>query len=45
MDPKDDPDPRLGTASLLDYAEDLEREIRQLGVKPIVMGHSMGGLR
>ncbi len=44
MDPQGTPDPRLGTTSLLDYAEDLEREIKQLGVKPIVMGHSMGGL-
>lgn len=44
MDPQGVPDPRLGTASLLDYAEDLEREIRQLGTKPILLGHSMGGL-
>lgn len=44
MDPQEDPDPRLGTTSLLDYAEDLEQEIQQLGVTPIVMGHSMGGL-
>ncbi len=44
MDPKDAPDPRLGTTSLLDYAEDLEQEIQQLGVKPIVIGHSMGRL-
>lgn len=44
MDPKDSPHPQLGTTSLLDYAEDLEQEIRQLGLSPIVMGHSMGGL-
>ena len=44
MDPRGIPDPRLGTASLLDYAEALEREIGQLGEKPIVMGHSMGAL-
>jgi len=44
VDPKTAPDPRLGTTSLLDYAEDLEKEIRALGTKPIVMGHSMGGL-
>ena len=43
MDPKETPNPQLGTASLLDYAGDLEEEIRQLGVKPILMGHSMGG--
>ena len=42
--PKDEPMPHLGTTSLLDYAEDIEREIRQLDVKPILMGHSMGGL-
>jgi pimeloyl-ACP methyl ester carboxylesterase len=44
MDPSDAPDPRLGTTSLLDYAEDLDQEIRELGAKPILMGHSMGGL-
>ena len=44
MDPKDKPEPKLGTVSLLDYAEDLEREITQLGSKPIIIGHSMGGL-
>jgi pimeloyl-ACP methyl ester carboxylesterase len=44
MDPQGTPDPRLGTASLKDYAEALEREIGQLGGRPIVMGHSMGAL-
>lgn len=44
MDPRGAPDPRLGTASLLDYAEVLEQEVRRLGEKPILMGHSMGGL-
>ena len=44
MEPKDTPHPQLGTTSLLDYAEDLEQEIQQLGLNPIVMGHSMGGL-
>ena len=44
MDPRGVPDPRLGTASLLDYADALERELGQLGEKPIVIGHSMGGL-
>jgi pimeloyl-ACP methyl ester carboxylesterase len=42
MDPNDGPDHRLGTTSLLDYAKDLEQEIQKLGVKPVVMGHSMG---
>ncbi len=41
----DDPIPEgLGTTSLLDYADDLEADIRKLGIKPIIMGHSMGGL-
>ena len=44
VDPKDDPDPRLGTTSLLDYAQDLEEYIKKLDEKPILMGHSMGGL-
>ena len=44
MDPRDTPDPGLGTTSLLDYAQDLEQEIETLGVKPVLIGHSMGGL-
>ncbi len=44
MDPKGAPDPRLGTTSLLDYVEDLEKLIRELHVTPIVIGFSMGGL-
>ena len=44
MDPKGIPDPRLGTTSLLDYAADLEKLIRELEGTPILMGHSMGGL-
>jgi pimeloyl-ACP methyl ester carboxylesterase len=42
--PDDPPHPQLGTTSLLDYAHDLEEEIRSLNVQPILMGHSMGGL-
>jgi pimeloyl-ACP methyl ester carboxylesterase len=38
------PDPRLGTTSLLDYAGDLEGEVRKLEEPPVIMGHSMGGL-
>jgi pimeloyl-ACP methyl ester carboxylesterase len=34
----------LGTTSLLDYAADLEKQIRELEEVPILMGHSMGGL-
>jgi non-heme chloroperoxidase len=34
----------LGRLSILDYANDLEKEIRALNEKPIIMGHSMGGL-
>ena len=44
MDPKAKPDPRLGKTSLVDYAADLEKDIRSLGTTPILMGHSMGGL-
>lgn len=44
VDPKDPPDSRLGTTSLLDYARDLEAYIRELDQKPFLMGHSMGGL-
>ncbi|KJS78144.1 MAG: alpha/beta hydrolase [Desulfotomaculum sp. BICA1-6] len=41
---KDNPDERLGTTSLLDYASDLEKEIKKLNEKPIIVGHSMGGM-
>ena len=44
IDPKDQPDPALGTTSLLDYAQDLEEYIRKLDEKPLLIGHSMGGL-
>lgn len=44
INPKDQPNFRLGTTSLLDYAEDLEDLILSLDEKPILMGHSMGGL-
>jgi pimeloyl-ACP methyl ester carboxylesterase len=44
MAPNDAPDPRLGTSSLLDYAAAMEQEIRRIGLKPIIVGHSMGGL-
>jgi len=42
--PDDPPPSGLGKTSLLDYADDLEREISELDEKPIIMGHSMGGL-
>jgi len=44
VDPQEPPHPQLGTTSLLDYAADLENEISQLDRRPIIMGHSMGGL-
>ena len=44
VDPKDEPHPGLGTVSLLDYADDLEEAIRSLDEKPVIIGHSMGGL-
>ncbi len=42
--PSNPPPQGLGTTSLLDYANDLESYIRKLPDKPILMGHSMGGL-
>lgn len=44
MNPNEFPDPQLGTTSLLDYLEDLEKEIHKLDALPILMGHSMDGL-
>jgi len=35
---------QLGTTSILDYVNDLEKEIQQLDSLPILIGHSMGGL-
>jgi len=34
----------LGTTSLLDYAADLQAAIEHLPEKPVLVGHSMGGL-
>ncbi|PWR24163.1 alpha/beta hydrolase [Zavarzinia aquatilis] len=38
------PHPDLGRTSLVDYADDLARLIRTLPDKPVIVGHSMGGL-
>ena len=42
--PDGTPHPDLGTTSLADYISDLACEIGQLDRKPLVIGHSMGGL-
>lgn len=44
VDPKDEPHPNLGTTSLNDYAMDIEKLINNLDEKPVLIGHSMGGL-
>ena len=46
VDPNETPDPALGmgTTGLLDNAADLEAEISKLEEKPVLIGHSMGGL-
>ncbi len=44
VDPRAAPDGRVGTLSLLDYAADLETEVKSLAEQPIILGHSMGGL-
>lgn len=44
VNPDDPPHPKIGTASLIDYADFLEAEIKKLAEPPIIMGHSMGGL-
>jgi pimeloyl-ACP methyl ester carboxylesterase len=38
------PPPALATTSLLDYVADIEASLRALPEKPVVVGHSMGGL-
>jgi non-heme chloroperoxidase len=44
VSPGELPDPRLSTTGLLDYAHDLQEQIYGYDEKPILMGHSMGGL-
>lgn len=44
ISPNGRPDPALGATSLLDYAQDLKEYISGLDDKPVIMGHSMGGL-
>ena len=44
LDALGEPDPRLGRTSLLDYADALAAQIAALGERPIIIGHSMGGL-
>jgi non-heme chloroperoxidase len=44
VEPNAPPHPDLGRTSLLDFAEDLETEIRNLEQPPILLGVSMGGL-
>src|SRR5262245_31960557 len=39
-----EPPAALGTTSLLDYAADLEAYVGRLPAKPVIIGHSMGGL-
>jgi len=39
-----EPSPELGTTSIADYVDYIEKIIDKLDQKPIVIGHSMGGL-
>jgi pimeloyl-ACP methyl ester carboxylesterase len=39
-----EPPAGLGTTSLTDYVDDLAAQIKELPEKPVVIGHSMGGL-
>lgn len=38
------PPPQLGRLGLIDYVDALEREIDALDTRPVLVGHSMGGL-
>ncbi|PIP23320.1 MAG: alpha/beta hydrolase [Candidatus Nealsonbacteria bacterium CG_4_10_14_0_2_um_filter_38_17] len=46
VDPNDPPHPKLGNISIADYVADVKRQIEQenLEEKPILIGHSVGGL-
>ena len=35
---------KLGNTSIFDYVADIEETIKKLKQKPIIIGHSMGGL-
>jgi non-heme chloroperoxidase len=43
-DGSSEPSGDLGTTSMLDYADDLEQLLNDFEEKPILIGHSMGGL-
>ena len=43
-DPLSKPRTELGQIGLSQYVEDLSKELRSGGTKPIIIGHSMGGL-
>lgn len=42
--PLREPDPRLAATSIADYASDMARLIEGLRDKPVIVGHSMGGI-
>lgn len=42
--PTREPDPRLAGTSVADYTSDMTRFIEGLGEKPVIIGHSMGGI-
>ncbi len=42
--PDDPPPDALGTLSLVDYLDDLERKMRAFDPRAVIVGHSMGGL-
>lgn len=44
VNPGSPPNPALGYLSIRDYVADLRKEIIKLDDKPLIMGHSMGGL-
>jgi len=41
---KNHPDPELGRLKLVDVVESMESAIKSAGGKPVIIGHSMGGL-
>jgi alpha-beta hydrolase superfamily lysophospholipase len=44
VSPEEEPHPSLGRTGLLEFVEHFEKQIRGLERKPIIMGHSVGGL-
>ncbi|MEM8631940.1 MAG: alpha/beta hydrolase [Pseudomonadota bacterium] len=42
--PDAEPDPRLSDTSVLDYTDDIAKLAEEIGTRPVLLGHAIGGL-